>query len=182
MVPRLKEKYKNEVISRMREEFKYKNIMAIPKIEKVVVNMGVGRAVQEKAELDIALKELAMITGQKPAVTKSRKNIAGFKLRSDLPIGCKVTLRSNMMYEFLDRLINIAIPRIRDFRGLPRDSFDKKGNYNFGLKEQSIFPEINLDNVKTTQGMNITVVTTSKTDEEAVKLLELFGFPFKKKE
>ena len=181
MVPRLKEKYKNEIISAMKEKFNYKNVMAIPKIEKIVVNMGVGEAVQDKTELDIAMKELSLITGQKPIIRKSRKSIAGFKLRKNVPIGCKVTLRNNMMYEFLDRLLNIAIPRIRDFRGLNRNSFDKKGNYNFGIKDQTIFPEINLDDVKSTHGMNITVVTNAKTDEEARYLLELFGFPFKKK-
>jgi len=180
MVPRLKEKYKTEIIPALKERFQYKNVMAVPKIEKVVVNMGVGEAVQDKAELDAAVKELSFITGQKPIITKSKKSIAGFKLRKNMPIGCKVTLRNNMMYEFLDRLLNIAIPRIRDFRGLPRDSFDSRGNYNFGIKEQTIFPEINLDDVKTTFGMNITVVTTSKTDEEALALLEMFGFPFKR--
>ncbi|MBN1522435.1 MAG: 50S ribosomal protein L5 [Candidatus Aureabacteria bacterium] len=179
-MPRLKEKYKKEIIPEMREKFKYKNVMAVPRIEKVIVNMGVGRAVQDKAELDTAVKELSLIVGQKPIITRSKKSIAGFKLRKNVPIGCKVTLRSHIMYEFLDRLLNIAIPRIRDFRGLQRDSFDKRGNFNFGIKEQTIFPEINLDDVKTTLGMNITVVTTSRTDDEAVALLELFGFPFKK--
>jgi large subunit ribosomal protein L5 len=181
MVPRLKEKYKSEIIAKMMERYKYKNIMSVPKIEKVVINMGVGRSTQDKAELDNAVSELSVITGQKPLVTKSRKSIANFKLRKGLNIGCKVTLRSAMMFEFLDRLLNVAIPRIRDFRGLPSDSFDKKGNYNFGLKEQTIFPEINIDNVKSPQGMNITVVTTAKNDDEAYALLELFGFPFKKK-
>ncbi|MCK5707203.1 MAG: 50S ribosomal protein L5 [Candidatus Aureabacteria bacterium] len=181
MVPRLKEKYKKEIIPQMKEKFKYKNIMSVPKIDKVVINMGVGRAVTDKAELDNAVKELSLITGQKPAITKSRKSIAGFKIRDNVPIGCRVTLRNVFMYEFLDRLLNIAIPRIRDFRGLPINSFDKRGNYNFGIKDQSIFPEINPDTIKTTQGMNITVVTTSETDDEAVHMLELFGFPFKKK-
>ncbi len=181
MIPRLKEKYKKEIMPALKEKFNYKNVMAIPKIVKVVVNMGVGEAVQDRAELDAAAKELSLITGQKPILRQSRKSIAGFKLRKGVPIGCKVTLRNNMMYEFLDRLLNIAIPRIRDFRGLNRNSFDSKGNYNFGIKDQTIFPEINLDDVKSTHGMNITVVTTAKTDEEARYLLELFGFPFKKK-
>ena len=181
MVPRLKEKYKNEIISQMMEKFQYKNIMAVPKLDKIVVNMGVGRAVQEKTEMDGAMKELGLITGQRPMPRKSRKNIAGFKLRKGVPVGCKVTLRRNMMFEFLDRLLSVSIPRIRDFRGLPSDAFDKKGNYNFGIKEQSIFPELNVDNIKVTQGMNVTVVTTAQTDDEAKALLEFYGFPFKKK-
>lgn len=180
MKPRLKEKYQKEIIPRMLKEYKFENVMEVPRIEKICVNMGVGSATQNIKELESASQELAVISGQKPVITKARKSIAGFKVREGNPIGCMVTLRGNRMYEFLDRLLNIAIPRIRDFRGLSKKSFDGNGNYTLGIKEQLIFPEVNYDSILSVKGMNVTVATTAKSNEEALFLLEEFGFPFKK--
>jgi len=180
MVPRLKEKYKKEIVPKLLKEHKYRNVMEVPKIEKINVNMGVGSATQNIKELESASKDLTMITGQKPVITKAKKSIAGFKVRQGNPIGCMVTLRGNRMYEFLDRLLSIAIPRIRDFRGLSKKSFDGSGNYTIGIKEQLIFPELEYDNILSVKGMNITVNTSAKSDDKALILLEEFGFPFKK--
>lgn len=180
MAPRLKEKYYNEIVQALSKEFGYKNVMEVPKVEKVIVHVTLGEAIQNIKLLDAAEKQLAAITGQKPLITKSKKAIAGFKLRKGVPIGCKVTLRGNRMYEFLDKLINLALPRIRDFRGLPTKSFDGRGNYSFGLKEQYIFPEIDYEKVEMVHGMDITICTTAKTDEESKSLLKFFGFPFRK--
>ncbi len=180
MVPRLKEKYKKEIVPKLLKEYKYRNIMEVPKIEKINVNMGVGSATQNIKELESAGQDLAMITGQKPIITKARKSIAGFKVRQGNPIGCMVTLRGNRMYEFLDRLLSIAIPRIRDFRGLSKKSFDGSGNYTIGIKEQLIFPEVEYDSILSVKGMNITVNTSAKSDDKALILLKEFGFPFKK--
>lgn len=177
---RLQEFYKSDVVPALREQFAYGNVMEVPKITKITVNMGVGEAVRDKKILDNAQGDMAKITGQKPLVTYSRKSIAGFKIRENWPIGCKVTLRREQMYEFLDRLINVAMPRIRDFRGLNARSFDGRGNYNMGVKEQIIFPEIEYDKVDAIRGMDITITTTAKTDEEALALLEAFSFPFRK--
>jgi len=179
-VPRLKEKYQKEVVPALMKRFGYKNVMEVPKIEKIVVNMGVGEAVQNIKALENAMNDLALITGQKPSVRRAKRSEAGFKLRKGMPIGAKVTLRKDMMYDFLDRLISIALPRVRDFRGLSPRSFDGRGNYNFGLSEQVVFPEIDYDKIDKIRGMNITIVTTAKSDEEAKALLEAFGFPFRK--
>ncbi|WP_163328417.1 50S ribosomal protein L5 [Desulfurobacterium thermolithotrophum] len=179
-VPRLKEKYEKEVVPLLMKKFGYKNIMEVPKIEKIVVNMGVGEAVQNIKALENAMNDLELITGQKPSVRRAKRSEAGFKLRKGMPIGAKVTLRRDRMYEFLDRLISIALPRVRDFKGLSPKSFDGRGNYNFGLEEQTVFPEIDYDKVDKIRGMNITIVTTAETDEEAKALLEAFGFPFRK--
>ena len=176
----MKEKYIKEIIPRMLKEYKFKNVMEVPGIEKICINMGVGSATQNIKELETASQELAIITGQKPVITKARKSIAGFKVREGNPIGCMVTLRGNRMYEFLDRLLNVAIPRIRDFRGLSKKSFDGYGNYTVGIKEQLIFPEVNYDSILSVKGMNVTITTTAKSNEEAQFLLEEFGFPFKK--
>lgn len=180
MAARLQEKYNKEVIPVIMKGFSYKSIMQAPKIEKVIVHITMGEATQNIKLLDAAEKELALITGQKPIITKSKKAIAGFKLKKGVPLGCKVTLRGKKMYEFLDRLINIALPRIRDFRGLSVKSFDGKGNYSFGLKEQYIFPEIDYDKVEMVRGLDINICTTAKTDEEARTLLGHMGMPFKK--
>jgi len=180
MKPRLKEKYEKEIIPKLLKENKFSNVMEIPKIEKIIVNMGVGTATQNIKELESASKDLAVITGQKPIVTKARKSIAGFKVRQGNPIGCKVTLRGNRMYEFLDRLLSIAIPRVRDFRGLLKKGFDGSGNYTIGIKEQLIFPEVDYDSVLSIKGMNITITTSTKSDSNALIILEEFGFPFKK--
>lgn len=180
MRPRLKEKYIKEIIPRMLKEFKFKNVMEVPGIEKICINMGVGSATQNIKELETASQELAIIAGQKPVITKARKSIAGFKVREGNPIGCMVTLRGNRMYEFLDRLLNVAIPRIRDFRGLSKKSFDGYGNYTVGIKEQLIFPEVSYDSILSVKGMNVTITTTAKSNKEAQFLLEEFGFPFKK--
>ncbi|MCX7914018.1 MAG: 50S ribosomal protein L5 [Thermodesulfovibrionales bacterium] len=180
MAPRLKERYYSEVVQNLSKEFGYKNIMEVPKLEKIIVHVTLGEAIQNIKLLDAAEKQLASITGQKPLITKSKKAIAGFKLRKGVPIGCKVTLRGNRMYEFLDKLINLALPRIRDFRGLPTKSFDGRGNYSFGLKEQYIFPEIDYEKVEMVHGMDITICTTAKSDQEAKSLLQSFGFPFRK--
>jgi large subunit ribosomal protein L5 len=179
-VPRLKKKYQKEVVPALMKKFGYKNIMEVPKIEKIVVNMGVGEAVQNIKALENAMNDLALITGQKPSVRRAKRSEAGFKLRKGMPIGAKVTLRRDRMWDFLDRLISIALPRVRDFKGLSPKSFDGRGNYNFGLEEQTVFPEIDYDKVDKIRGMNITIVTTAETDEEAKALLELLGFPFRK--
>lgn len=175
---RLKDKYKNEVTKAMMEKFKYKNVMEIPKLEKIVVNMGVGEAKDNSKILNVAADELATITGQKPVITKAKKSVANFKLREGMPIGTKVDLRGEMMYEFLDRLVNVALPRVRDFRGVKASAFDGRGNYSLGIKEQLIFPEIEYDKIEAVRGMDIIFVTTAKTDEEAYELLKLMGMPF----
>ena len=177
-VPRMKKRYDEVVAKAMTEKFGYKNALEVPKIEKITLNMGVGEGSQDKKKVQTAAEEMARIAGQKPVITKAKKSIAQFKLREGMPIGCKVTLRRERMYEFLDRLITIAMPRIRDFRGLNPKSFDGRGNYAMGLKEQIIFPEINYDQIEKVRGMDIIVTTTAKTDEEARELLRLFGFPF----
>jgi large subunit ribosomal protein L5 len=179
-VPRLKKKYQEEVVPSLMKKFGYKNIMEVPRIEKIVVNMGVGEAVQNIKELENAMNDLALITGQKPSVRRAKRSEAGFKLRKGMPIGAKVTLRRDRMWDFLDRLISMALPRVRDFKGLSPKSFDGRGNYNFGLEEQTVFPEIDYDKVDKIRGMNITIVTTAETDEEARALLEALGFPFRK--
>ncbi|NOX66048.1 MAG: 50S ribosomal protein L5 [Chlorobi bacterium] len=178
---RLFEKYKSEIIPQMREKFSYKNVMEVPKLEKIVVNMGVGEATNDTKLLETAVRDLVTITGQKPQIRKAKKSISNFKLREGMPIGAKVTLRKRYMYEFLDRLISVAIPRVRDFRGIPDKSFDGRGNYTLGIKEQIIFPEIDVDKVNKVIGMDVTFVTTAKTDNEAYELLLAFGMPFKKK-
>jgi len=177
-VPRLRKKYDEQIAKAMTDKFGYKNVMEIPKIEKITLNMGVGEGSQDKKKVQTAAAEMELIAGQKPVITKAKKSIAQFKLREGMPIGCKVTLRRERMYEFLDRLITIAMPRIRDFRGLNAKSFDGRGNYAMGLKEQIIFPEISYDQIEKVRGMDIIVTTTAKTDEEARELLRLFGFPF----
>ena len=179
-VPRLKTKYLEEVKGQLQDKFEYKNVMMIPKIEKIVVNMGVGEAATDSKAIDGAVRDLRAITGQQPMVTRARKSIASFRLRAGMPIGAKVTLRGDRMWEFFDRLLSIAIPRIRDFRGISPKSFDGRGNFSMGVTEQLIFPEIDFDSVDHTRGMDITIVTTAKTDEEAKALLDAFGFPFKK--
>ncbi len=176
--PNLKKKYTEEIIPNLQKEFGYKSIMQVPKLEKIVINQGVGKAVADKKLLDIAVKEVTEIAGQKAITTLSKKDISNFKLRKKMPIGVKVTLRKDRMYEFLERLISVSIPRIRDFRGIG-DKFDGKGNYTLGIQEQIIFPEINIDQVNQILGMNITFVTTAKTDEEGYALLKEFGLPFK---
>ncbi|KPJ62586.1 MAG: 50S ribosomal protein L5 [Planctomycetes bacterium DG_23] len=175
---RLLERYKNEIVTGLMEELGYKNALAVPRLEKVVINMGVGKSQEEKKRLEDAAQDLAMITGQRPVITKARRSVAGFKVRKGNPVGLKVTLRGVRMYEFLDRLISIAIPRIRDFRGLKPNSFDGRGNYTLGIDEQSVFPEVDLDHMEFTQGMDITIVTTARSDEEALRLLSLLGMPF----
>lgn len=180
MEPRLKEKYKKEIIPKMLKNRKFNNVMELPRINKITVNMGIGSAIQNIKELESASQDLAKITGQKPVITKARKSVAGFKLRQGNPIGCMVTLRGKRMYEFLDRLLSIAIPRIRDFRGLSKKSFDGSGNYTIGIKEQLIFPEVEYDSILSVKGMNITITTSAEDDDEALFLLEEFGFPFKK--
>lgn len=177
---RLKETYQKEIVDAMTKKFGYKNVMQVPKLEKIVVNMGVGEAKENSKILDTAMAELAIITGQKPVATKAKHSIANFKLREGMAIGCKVTLRGEKMYEFLDRLVNLALPRVRDFRGVNPNAFDGRGNYALGIKEQLIFPEIEYDKVDKIRGMDVIVVTTAKTDEEARELLTQFGMPFKK--
>ncbi len=179
--PRLFVKYRQEVVKRLMEQFKYKNVMMVPRLEKIAINIGIGEAAQDPKLLDVAARELALITGQKPEIRKSKKAISNFKLRENQPIGCRVTLRRQRMYEFLDRLISLAIPRIRDFKGVSDSSFDGRGNYTLGIKEQIIFPEIDIDKVSKINGMDITFVTTAKTDEEAYALLKELGMPFRKK-
>ena len=177
-IPRSKTLYDETVAKAMTEKFGYKNVMEIPRIDKIVLNMGVGEATQDKKKVTTAAEEMELIAGQKPVITKAKKSIATFKLREGMPIGAKVTLRRERMYEFLDRLVTVAMPRIRDFRGLNPKSFDGRGNYAFGIKEQIIFPEINYDRIDKVRGMDIIVTTTAKTDDEARELLRLFGFPF----
>ena len=177
---RLKENYENEIKNAMTEKFGYKNVMQIPRLEKIVINMGVGEAKENSKILESAVKDLTTISGQKPVITKAKKSVANFKLREGMPIGCKVTLRGERMYEFADRLINLALPRVRDFRGVSAESFDGRGNYALGIKEQIIFPEIEYDNVDKVRGMDVIFVTTAQTDEEARELLRLFGMPFKR--
>ena len=177
---RLMERYQNEVVKSLMEKFNYSSKMQAPKIEKIVLNIGVGDAVSNSKLLDEAVNELTLISGQKPVITRAKKSIAGFKLREGAPIGCKVTLRGERMYEFLDKLVNISLPRVRDFRGVSKNSFDGRGNYTLGIKEQLIFPEINFDKVNKLRGMDIVFVTTAKTDEEGHELLAQLGMPFKK--
>ncbi|MDQ0228306.1 50S ribosomal protein L5 [Metabacillus niabensis] len=177
---RLKEKYQKEITPALMSKFSYKSVMQAPKIEKIVINMGVGDAVSNSKALDVAVEELAQITGQKPVITKAKKSIAGFRLREGMPIGAKVTLRGERMYQFLDKLISVSLPRVRDFRGVSKKSFDGRGNYTLGVKEQLIFPEIDYDKVNKVRGMDIVIVTTANTDEEARELLTQFGMPFQK--
>jgi large subunit ribosomal protein L5 len=176
--PRLRALYDEQIVKAMTERFGYKNRLEVPRLEKIVINMGVGEATQDKKRVDSAAAEMTLIAGQKPVVTRAKKSIAQFKLREGMPIGCKVTLRRERMYEFLDRLITIALPRVRDFRGLNPKSFDGHGNYAMGLKEQIVFPEINYDEIDKVRGMDVIVTTTAKTDDEARELLRLFDFPF----
>ena len=180
MMPRLLKKYREEIVPAMVKKFGYKTRMQVPRVEKIVVNMGVGEAISDIKMLDKAMDELAMITGQKPLMRRAKIAISNFKIREGLPIGCKVTLRNKIMYEFLDRLVNAALPRIRDFRGIPSDSFDGQGNYTLGLKEQSMFPEIDIDRIQRVQGMDITMVIKGRSmnKEESFELLKLFGMPF----
>ena len=180
-VPTLRRLYDDEIVERLKVRFNYKNIMEVPKIQYVSINIGFGDAKNNAKGLESAIQELSLISGQRPIVTRAKKDISNFKIRKGWPVGCKVTLRSNMMYEFLERLISIALPRTRDFRGLSYKSFDGRGNYNFGIKEQIIFTEINYDKIQAVRGLNITLVTTSKTDNEAYELLKSFGFPLKEK-
>ena len=175
----MKEFYHKEVVPALMKHFNYKNIMEVPRLDKIVINMGLGEAIQNIKILDSALEEIAAITGQRPVITKARRSIAQFKLRAGMPIGCMVTLRKERMYEFLNRLINVALPRVRDFRGLPPHAFDGRGNYSLGLKEQIIFPEIDYDKIDKIKGMNIVITTTAKTDEEGRELLRLLGIPFR---
>ena len=179
-MPRLKDKYLKQVVPEMMKKFKYKSVMAVPRLQKTIINIGLGSATKDSKIMDEAVKELAVISGQKPIITRAKRSISNFGVRKDMPVGCKVTLRSDRMYEFLDKFINIAIARIRDFRGIPSDSFDGRGNYTVGVKEQLIFPEIDFDQVTNTLGMNITIVTSALNDEEGKALLELMGAPFKK--
>jgi len=178
---RLYTQYKEEIIDKLREDFSYDNIMAVPKLKKIVINTGVGDAVENTKIVDTVSENLARITGQRPVTTKAKKSISNFKVREGMPLGCKVTLRQRIMYEFLDRLINLALPRTRDFQGVPDKSFDGRGNYTLGIKEHTIFPEINTDNVDRVHGMDITFVTSAETDEEAYALLKHFGMPFVKR-
>ena len=178
--PRLKEKYKNEIVAKLESELGIDNINNVPRLEKIVVNMGVGEAATDSKAIDGAVRDLRAITGQQPMITRARKSIATFRLRAGMPIGCKVTLRGDRMWEFFDRLTSVAIPRIRDFRGISAKSFDGRGNFSMGVTEQLIFPEIDFDSVDHQRGMDITFVTTANTDEEAKALLDAFGFPFKK--
>lgn len=182
VVPRLQEKYRTEILPELKKQLGRENPMALPKIEKVVVNMGVGSAITEKKHIEDSVAALSQITGQKPQVTIARKSIAGFKLREGMPIGCKVTLRRQRMYEFIDRLISLALPRVRDFRGLNPDGFDGNGNYSMGLTEQLVFPELNPDKFLRVQGMNITFVTSTKSNDEARTLLTMFGLPYRRDE
>ena len=180
MANRLKEKYTNEIFNALKDKFNYSNPMEVPKLTKITLNMGLGEAKDNSKILDSAVKEIAAITGQRPVITRARKSIANFKVREGMPVGAKVTLRGENMYTFADKLFNLSLPRVRDFKGMSRDSFDGRGNYAMGLKEQLIFPEIVYDDVETIKGMNIVFTTTAKTDEEALALLELLGMPFTK--
>jgi large subunit ribosomal protein L5 len=180
IMPRLKEFYQKEIVPKLIKGFGYKNRMAVPKLSKIVVNMGVGEATQDIRVLDGAMNDLAVITGQYPAIRRAKKSVAAFKLRAGQPIGCMVTLRGVRMWEFFDRLVNIALPRVRDFRGFPTRSFDGRGNYTLGIRDQLIFPEVDYSKVVKLKGMNVTICTTAETDEEATRLLELLGFPFRR--
>jgi len=177
---RLSEKYQKEIVPQMVERFKYKNVNAVPRLEKITVSMGVGKAVENNKRIDAAVKDLATVTGQRPVVTKAKKSIAGFKLREGMNVGAKVTLRGNRMYEFFDRLVSIVIPRIRDFRGFSSQAFDGYGNYSLGLSEQLVFPEVSVENVEFVQGLNICLTIDRSSDEESLALLEMFGFPFRR--
>ncbi len=179
MKPRLLEKYRNEIIPQMMEKFNFKNKLQVPRLEKIVINMGIGQAASDSKIIEVAMQELALIAGQKPIITRAKKAISNFKLKKGMPVGLKVTLRGARMYEFFDRFINVALPRIRDFRGVSSKSFDKNGNYSIGLNEQIIFPEIDIDKVQRNQGMDVTICTTAKFKEDAYKLLKLFGMPFR---
>ena len=179
--PRLKQEYEEELVPLLMERFGYKNRFQVPKLEKIVVNMGVGEGTANPKSVESAAKDLSLITGQWPQIIRAKRSVAGFKLRAGMTVGCKVTMRGDRMYEFLDRVLSIALPRVRDFRGLSRDSFDGKGNYTIGLEEQLIFPEIDYDDIDKVRGMDITVVSTAKTDEEGEALLEVLGFPFKQR-
>ena len=178
-MPRLQDQYRKEIVPRLKEKFGYRNTMQVPRLTKVVVNMGLGDAIENIKAIDSAAEEIGVITGQKPVVTKARKSIANFKLREGVPIGVMVTLRSDRMFYFLDKLMAIALPRVRDFRGVSPKGFDGRGNYTLGVKEQIIFPEVNYDKIDKIRGMNITIVTTAKTDEEGLELLKLLGMPFR---
>ncbi len=180
MMNQLQEKYKDEIVPSLMNKFNYNSVMQVPKVEKIVINMGVGDAVQNSKALDSAVEELSLISGQKPLITRAKKSIAGFRLREGMPIGAKVTLRGERMYEFLQKLISVSLPRVRDFRGISKKAFDGRGNYTLGVKEQLIFPEINYDKVNKVRGMDIVIVTTSNTDEEARELLAGLGMPFQK--
>ena len=179
---RLKDKYKNEIIPAMIKLFQYSNSMAVPKLKKIVINMGLGEGAHDNKIIEDAINELSLITGQRPIVTRAKKAVANFKIRQGVPVGCKVTLRTNIMYEFLDRLISLAIPRIKDFRGLSPYSFDGRGSYAFGLTEHTVFPEIDVDKVNLIKGMDIIIQTSARTDEEAYELLKMLGMPFRKKD
>jgi large subunit ribosomal protein L5 len=178
MVPRLKQKYREEIVGLMSKEFGYKNSMEIPKLEKIVLNMGLGDAIENKKLLEAGIQEMTLISGQRPVKTRAKKSVASFKVRKGMEIGCKVTLRGDRMYEFLDRFINIALPRVRDFKGVLKNSFDGRGNFAVGIKEQIIFPEIDYDKVEKIHGMDVVICTSAKSDEEARKLLEAFGMPY----
>lgn len=180
--PRLKDKYTNDIVPALKQKFNYKSVMQVPKIEKICINKGMGVAVTDKKLIDVAIEEITTITGQKAVATRSKKAISNFKLREDMPIGVRVTLRGHKMYEFLDRLVNIALPRVRDFRGIGAKGFDGRGNYTLGVKEQIIFPEISIDKVNKISGMDITFVTTAQSDEESYELLKEFGMPFANKQ
>jgi large subunit ribosomal protein L5 len=179
-IPRLKKKYHDEIVEQMYKEFSYKNVMQVPRLEKIVLNMGLGEAIENKKLLEAALDEMALISGQRAVRTKARKSVAFFKVRKGMEIGCRVTLRGDRMYEFLDRFINIALPRVRDFRGVSQNSFDGRGNFAVGIKEQIIFPEIEYDKVEKIHGMDVVICTTAPKDEEARKLLESFGMPYRR--
>lgn len=180
MASRLKDKYKSDVVLGLMEKFQYKSVMQVPKIEKVIINMGVGEAKENKKAMESAVEEMTIIAGQKPVVTKAKKSVSNFKVREGMAVGCKVTLRGDKMYYFLDKFMNVSLPRVRDFRGVSKTSFDGRGNYAMGIKEQLIFPEINYDKVDKIRGMDIIITTTAKTDEEARELLKLMGMPFSK--
>ena len=178
--PRLKERYREEIVPALRKEFGYSNIMQAPAVHKIVINIGMGEAIQNAKAMDNAVRDLSDITGQRPVVTRAKRSVASFKLREGMPIGCTVTLRGNRMYDFLDKLVSVALPRLRDFQGVSRDSFDGRGNYTLGIREQLVFPEINYDKIDKVRGMEITIVTTARTDEEGRRLLQLMGMPFKR--
>ena len=178
--PRLKERYRKEIVPALMKEFSYSNVMQAPVVHKIVINIGMGEAIQNQKAMENAVRDLSDITGQRPVVTKAKRSVASFKLREGNPIGCTVTLRGNHMYDFLDKLVSVALPRLRDFQGVSRDSFDGRGNYTLGIREQLVFPEINYDKIDKVRGMEITIVTTARTDEEGRRLLALMGMPFKK--